>query len=181
MTPHPPGRKRVASTGWLLRNFEEALTAVVFLAMTAVGFANVVVRYLTPYSLAGAAELLPNLFVWLSLFGAAVAVKRRAHLAVTVLVERLPRAGQVLAALLVYALGATFFLAVVYQGYVLTAQDFASGVRTYALGLPRWWFSLGVPLGGAFIVLRLTQAAIEDIPRLCRPGGQHGEKGDAGA
>ena len=173
--------RRLNRLRWAAANAEEMLTAAIFLFMTAVGFANVVVRYLTPYSLAGAAELLPNLFVWLTFFGAAVAVKRRAHLAVTVIIERLPRAGQVMAAVLVYLLGALFFAAVVYQGYVLTAQDYASGVRTYALGLPRWAFSLGLPVGAAFVLLRLSEAAIRDVPEVWRRGGAtQGSEGGGG-
>lgn len=160
-----------ARVRWVAGHFEELVTAIVFLVMTAVGFANVVVRYLTDYSLGGVSELLPNLFVWLTFFGAAIAVKRKAHLAVTVLVERLPTALQVVTAVLVYLLGAIFFAAVIYQGYVLTAQDVASGVRTYALGLPRWTFSVGLPVGAAFILLRLTEAAIRDIPRIWHHGG----------
>ena len=164
-TGHP------ARLRWMAGNFEELVTAAVFAIMTAVGFTNVFVRYLTPWSLGGVSELLPNLFVWLTFFGAAIAVKRKAHLAVTVLVERLPTPLQVVAAVVVYLLGATFFGAVIYQGYILTAQDFASGVTTYALGLPRWTFSIGLPIGAAFILLRLTEAAIRDIPSIWRRGG----------
>ena len=56
-----------------LDNLEAYICAVLFLSMTAVGFANVVVRYLTSYSFAATQELLLSGFLLLTIFGAALA------------------------------------------------------------------------------------------------------------
>lgn len=48
-----------------LRHAEEHFCVVLFLLMTLLGFVNVVVRYLTNYSLAATEELLTNGFLLL--------------------------------------------------------------------------------------------------------------------
>ena len=72
---------------FIFNEAEKIICAVIFLGMTAVGFANVVVRYLTHYSLASTEELLTNGFLLLTVFGAAIAARRGEHLAVTLLVD----------------------------------------------------------------------------------------------
>ena len=60
---------------FLSREAERLICAVLFLGMTLLGFANVVVRYATNYSLASSEELLTNGFLLLTVFGAAIAVE----------------------------------------------------------------------------------------------------------
>lgn len=49
--------------------FEEGLCALIFLAMTGLGFANILVRYLSSRSLASTEELLINGFLLLTVLG----------------------------------------------------------------------------------------------------------------
>ena len=75
---------------FLLREAEKIICAALFLGMTLLGFANVVVRYGTNYSLAATEELLTNGFLILTVFGAAIAARRGEHLAVTLFYDSLP-------------------------------------------------------------------------------------------
>ncbi|MFY9428063.1 MAG: TRAP transporter small permease subunit, partial [bacterium] len=70
--------------------FQEYACAVMLLFIVALAFANVIIRYLTQGSLAFTEELIINLFVWITVFGGAIAFKRRAHLAVTALTNLFP-------------------------------------------------------------------------------------------
>ena len=36
-----------------------------------------------------------------------------------------------------------------------------SGIRSYALGLPAWWYQIGLPFGFALIIIRYLQHAAE--------------------
>ncbi|SUO93845.1 TRAP transporter small permease [Suttonella ornithocola] len=71
----------------LLRHFwqdiEAWLCILIFIGITALGFINVCVRYLTSYAFASTEELLLQGFLLLTIFGAALAARRREHLAVT--------------------------------------------------------------------------------------------------
>ena len=69
---------------------ERALAAVVLGVICLITLANVVVRYFTNYSFAATEEISVVLMVVLALLGSATAVARRRHIAITILVERLP-------------------------------------------------------------------------------------------
>jgi len=146
---------------FLLRDAEKIICAVLFLAMTALGFANVVVRYLTSYSLAATEELLTNGFLILTVFGAAVAARTGEHLAVTILYDWVPRPLQ-RAILLISGLLSLALLAMsAFFTFKLFTNQLESGVLSYALQIPAWYYSVLLPFGFALVVLRYLQHAIE--------------------
>jgi TRAP-type C4-dicarboxylate transport system permease small subunit len=146
---------------FLLREAEKLICAAIFAGMTLLGFVNVVVRYATSYSLASTEEILTNGFLLLTVFGAAVAARTGDHLAVTLLYEMVPpplrkailAAATVLSALLL-GLSAWFTLE-------LVQSQLASGVKSYALQIPAWYYSFALPIGFAFILLRHLQYSLD--------------------
>lgn len=153
----------------LLDRVEEVTCAVLLFFVSALAFANVIVRYLTSTSLAFTEELVVNLFVWITVIGAAIAFRRRAHLNVTALINCFPRRQRKVLAAFSGACGAVLFLILFVQGVGLVAQEYRSGMRTYSMALPMWWFGLAVPLGALLLLLRVVQAAVDDIRRLDGP------------
>jgi TRAP-type C4-dicarboxylate transport system permease small subunit len=144
----------------LLDQFEQIVCTALLLAMTVLGFANVVVRYGTNKSLAATEELLTGGFVLLTVFGAAIAARRGQHLAVELISDMLPaplrRAVIAIAAILsVILLGAT-----VWFSWQLVQNQLSNGMRSYALGLPLWWYSAALPFGFALVLIRFVQAAV---------------------
>lgn len=144
----------------LLDNVEKILCALIFLAMTFLGFANVVVRYLSNQSLAVTEELLVNGFLLLTIFGAAIAARRGEHLAVTVVFDLLPRRGQLA---LIWIAGALSVLLLVLSAWFsleLVFNQIGSGTVSYGLQLPAWYYSVGLPAGFMLVALRYIQHAI---------------------
>lgn len=146
---------------WLLDRFEQLVCAVLLLAMTGLGFANIVVRYTTSYSLAASEELLTAGFVLLTVFGAAIAARRGEHLAVTLVTDLLPPVLRrvavglaTLASVLLLGLSGWFC-------WQLVLNTIASGTRSYALGLPQWGYYVALPLGFALVLIRYVQAALQ--------------------
>ena len=139
------------------------ICAVLFLAMTAVGFANVVVRYGTNYSFAATEELLTHGFLLLTVFGAAIAARRGEHLAVTLVLDALPRALRT--PLFVFSAALTVLLLVLsaWFTWVVVSNQMASGVRSYGLGLPGWYYTIGAPFGFALVIVRYVQHVIEAL------------------
>lgn len=145
---------------FILRDAEKIVCAVIFLAMTGLGFANVVVRYGTNYSLAATEELLTNGFLLLTVFGAAIAARRGEHLAVTLLADALPR--RLSRAAFALALALSLFLLALsawFSWQVLTNQ-IDNGMRSYGLGLPAWYYQAAVPFGFALVLARSLQHAL---------------------
>lgn len=144
----------------LLDEAEKIICAVIFLGMTAIGFANVVVRYLTNYSLAASEELLTNGFLLLTVFGAAVAARRGEHLAVTLLVDNLPRPARQAALLIAAALSCLLLILSAWFSWQVLTNLLRSGMTSYALGLPAWYYQAAVPLGFVLILIRYVQHVI---------------------
>ncbi|MBU3029222.1 TRAP transporter small permease [Paracoccus marinaquae] len=144
----------------LLDQFERIVCALLFLAMTALGFANVVVRYGTNRSLAATEELLTGGFVLVTVFGAAIAARRGEHLAVELISDLLP-AGLRRAVIILAALLSVLLLAAsIWFSWQLVLNQMGTGMRSYALGLPLWWYSAALPFGFALVLIRYVQAAL---------------------
>ncbi|TWH00110.1 TRAP-type C4-dicarboxylate transport system permease small subunit [Mesorhizobium sp. J18] len=153
---------------FLLRDAEKIICAVIFFGMTVLGFVNVVVRYVTNYSLAASEELLTNGFLLLTIFGAAIAARTGDHLAVTIVYDLVPAfmrkvilAFAAMLAVLLLTLSAWFC-------WELIENQLSSGIRSYALDVPAWYYSAGLPFGFALIVVRYIQYALENWRELDR-------------
>lgn len=146
---------------FVLQEFEKIVCAVLFLSMTLIGFANVVVRYATHYSFAASEEVLTNGFLLLTVFGAAIAARRGEHLAVTLVQDALPRRAAQAVFILSVILSVLLLAASAWFSWVTLVNQIESGIRSYALGLPAWWYQIGLPFGFALIIIRYLQHAAE--------------------
>ncbi len=146
---------------FILRDFEKIVCVAIFAAMTALGFINVVVRYLTSYSLASSEELLTNGFLLLTIFGAAIAARSGDHLAVTLLYDLVPAPLRKAILLLATALSALLLALSAWFCWQLVTNQMSSGIRSYALQIPAWYYSVAMPFGFALILIRYLQYAQE--------------------
>ncbi|MEE2951225.1 MAG: TRAP transporter small permease [Pseudomonadota bacterium] len=152
---------------FLLDDFEKIVCAVIFIVMTVLGFANVVVRYLTSYSFASTQEVLLNGFLLMTVFGAAIAARRGEHLAVTLVSDILPAGARKVVIVFAMALSVALLALSAWYCADLLVNQYASGVTSPGLGLPAWYYSLALPFGFLLIAFRLIQSAIGDL----RQGG----------
>ena len=150
---------------WLDR-LEEGACVLLLAVMTAVALLNVVTRYLIRYSLAFTEEVVVSLFVWVTLLGASVAFREGLHLGFTWVVERMPRGVQRCAIWLSAALALLLFAALIYFGLGQIRSERQLGTTSEALAVPQWWYTAGIPLIGALILLRIVQGALRAQRRL---------------
>lgn len=143
----------------ILRDFEKIICAVLFLSMTALGFVNVVVRYGTNMSFAATEELLINGFLLLTIFGAALAARRGEHLAVTLVHDLLPRLLWVPVFLLSVLLSVGLLALSAWFSWDAMMNIKRVGMRSYALGIPAWYYQAALPFGFGLIILRYLQHA----------------------
>lgn len=146
---------------FILRDAEKIICAILFMGMTLLGFANVVVRYGTNLSLAATEELLTNGFLLLTVFGAALAARRGEHLAVTLVHDMLPRTLWVPVFLLSVALSLGLLAMSAWFSWESLTNLYGNRMRSYALGIPAWYYQAAVPFGFALIILRYLQHSIE--------------------
>jgi len=137
--------------------FEEICIVLLLAFMTCVNFINVIGRYFFNRSFSSAEELVVTSFVYVSMFGIAVAYKRGAHLGMDLLTQRVPpkaRAWMVLLSLLcsMILIGIIFFLS-----FDIIASQMRSGERTSATGLPAYYQRISIPLGCFLMTIRALQ------------------------
>lgn len=153
----------------VLRDFEKIVCAVLFLGMAALGFVNVVIRYGTNLSFAASEELLINGFLLLTVFGAALAARRGEHLAVTLVADRLPRGLWFAVFALSVALSVALLALSAWFSWQAMVNIQRVGMRSYALGIPAWYYQAALPFGFALTILRYLQRAWEEAQGRARP------------
>lgn len=168
--PAPPGARRPRGffVSRVADRLEEGACVLLLAVMTAVTFVNVITRYLIQFSLAFTEELVVSLFVWLTLLGSAVAFREGGHLAFSYLVDRSPPPVRRLAIWVGAALGVTLFGLLIWFGLGQIRSERLLGTTSEALAIPQWWYTAGIPVFGALIVLRILQGAVRADRRLRR-------------
>ncbi|MGY6548935.1 MAG: TRAP transporter small permease [Roseinatronobacter sp.] len=161
---------------WFLRDFEKIVCAVLFLGMTGLGFANVVVRYGTNRSFAASEELLLYGMLLLTVFGAAVAARKGDHLAVTLVHEMLPRALWMPVFVASVALSVALLVLSAWFSWEAMMNIRRVGMRSSGLGVPAWYYQAAIPFAFGLVILRYLQHAW-DVARAHRARGPGGRSG----
>ena len=142
-------------------NLEEMLCATLTGSMACLGFANVASRYLLHYSISFSQELVLNAFVWVTFLGAAVAFKRGSHIAVAFLVNKFSIPAQKMLILFSGIVCVGLFVLLIGCSIDQVISEFTLATTSDALGIPVYWYTLGIPLFSILIVIRIIQATIK--------------------
>jgi TRAP-type C4-dicarboxylate transport system permease small subunit len=137
---------------WIAK-LETGAIIVLVSALTAVTFAQVVTRYVLNDPLIWSEELARYLFVWVSMIGAALAIREGGHFGLDLLIRRMPALRPLLgpAVMIVTAL---FLLVLLKSGIdetVLASNQFAM-----TLPMRMQWAYLALPVGAGFMLFHLA-------------------------
>lgn len=144
----------------LLNYFEEIIVVVVLVVMSTIAFVNVLTRNFFDLSLSFTEEITVNLFVFLTFVGAAIGVRRNAHLGFTLLLDSVPFKVQRFITLFIGIITTFFFIVITYYAYDMIQFQISVDAKTPALGWPRWIFSSGIIVGTVLCIIRTIQATI---------------------
>ena len=140
-------------------HFEEVLCAILFAIMAIVAFVNVISRYLLKYSLAFTEELLISFFVWVTLLGAAIAFRAGSNLGFNFITDRLPQKIQKILLWFGALLGAFLFSFLIYFSIYQVKEEIVLKITSSGIGIPQWWYTIGVPLWSILVIIRIFQGA----------------------
>lgn len=141
-------------------HFEEFLCAAMLGTMAVIAFANVLSRYFLHYSFAFIEEIEVSAFVWITLFGASIGFRRGAHLNVSLLLKHFPKPVQKTCVIISGILGIGLFGLLIFYGIEQIKMELLFDTRSQGIGVPQWWYTLGLPLGAALVILRILQTTI---------------------
>lgn len=127
---------------------------------------QVVLRYVFRAPLMWVEEASIFLMIWMTFLGAGVALRRGAHVALTLLLQRLPAkiSRTLFVASCIIVLGFLFIVA--WQGWLLAMSV---DERSPALSVPMFWPYLIIPLGSGFMISQVVAMLLELGP--VRRGG----------
>jgi TRAP-type C4-dicarboxylate transport system permease small subunit len=129
------------------------VAGTILAAMTVLVFLTVIYRYFLLQPISWGEEMARFLFIALSLFGAALAMKDRSHFAITILTARFPASVRAWLEIAI-GLGTTMLLAIVAdKGWGLALLN--RNQESPALGVPMSIPYLAVPLGAVLMIVFL--------------------------
>lgn len=147
-------------------HFEEALMVLLMAAMSLLIGLQIFMRYVMGASLSWSEELARYFFIWTTYLGVAFAVRRDAHIRVTMLSDALPPRGQLALRLLSHVIFGAFAGYVMVQGWFMVEKTFRFGQKSASLGLPMGYVYLAPLTGFGLVILRLVQAIVLDLRRV---------------
>lgn len=136
---------------FVLVDLVEFVLVGLMLALCVDIFLGVFSRYVVGRTMPWYDEVARYLFIWMVFVGAAVAVRRRAHFGVNVLVARWSAAGQRAARVLCWGLVMAYAVFITVQG--LRIMEGVSVQTSPALGLTLSWVFLAIPVHGILTLL----------------------------
>ncbi len=134
----------------LLSTVLDTIISAFFAIILLVTILQVILRYVFNESILGGNELMEGLFIYTTSIGAAVAVRRRQHISIGYIVERLPPIMKRVSDIVVHLLIA--FLNGVMIGYAIRWIDKVGSNESPVLRLPEWLFQISVPIGCTLVI-----------------------------
>jgi tripartite ATP-independent transporter DctM subunit len=155
----PRRRSPAASLESWLGALVEIPAALLVVAEIVILFAGVVARYGLHRPLIWSDELASILFLWLAMFGAAVAFRRAEHMRMTAVVASAKPAMRAYLDLFATSAALAFLLLIAWPAYEYAYEE--SFITTPALQIPNIWRAAALPVGiclmALFALLRLAR------------------------
>ena len=144
-----------------IEKFEKFVACASVSVMAILVFVNVIARFIFNSPLAVADEMSCYLFVLMSFMGTAIAARRKAHLGLTIVTDKLSLSAARKVQVLMYLIAAVFCLLIVVFGIEMVMSQYALGQETATMQWPEWIYGLFVPVGAAFALLAFLSVAVK--------------------
>jgi len=154
------GERCAAASAYLNQRVEWLCAGILAVLVLDVGV-GIFGRYVIELPVTWTEELARYLMIWAALLAVSCGVARREHVAVTALLERLPRGGQRYLGVAIDALGFAFFAFLCYFGIGMTQQ----GATQYAtiFEMTMWLPFSAVPVASALACVQLALTGTRDF------------------
>ena len=159
---------------------EDIFAAVCMALLALITFANAVLRYATNESIAWTEEISIAVMVVMTLAAAGAAVARERHIRIDYFIERGSPTRRRWLSIISAAAVVVFFIALAVLGTRVVWDEFRFDETSPGIGVPKWWYSIWMPLLSVAIVLRaggvLVRKWKEAGREQVREGGRVGGK-----
>lgn len=125
---------------------EEWLAVIAMAAIALITFANVLVRYFTDASFGFTEEISVFLLVVLTLVGGSAAIARDRHIKIEFFVDAAPHARRRRMLQFAALCSSVFFMVLAALSVRMVWDEYRYEETTPGIGLPKWWYSIWLPL-----------------------------------
>ena len=144
-----------------IEKFEKFVACASVSVMAILVFVNVIARFVFNSPLAVADEMSCYLFILMSFMGTAIAARRKAHLGLTIVTDKLSPSAAKKVQVLMYLIAALFCLLIVIFGVEMVMSQYSLGQETATMQWPEWIYGLFVPVGAAFALIAFLSVAVK--------------------
>src|SRR5690242_5333375 len=137
----------------------EAAAAVILVAEVVILGAGVIARYVLHAPLVWSDELASILFLWLSMLGAVIALRRGEHMRMTAIVGRVSPPVRAFLDAVAIAAALVFLALIVYPAYEFAHDEMV--ITTPALEITNAWRAAALPVGSALMLLVALMRLLE--------------------
>ena len=144
-----------------IAEFENIVTSLVLVFVTAITFANVVVRKVSDSQFAWTEELVINLFVLLIMMGCARGAREGSLISLSLVFDRLKIGGKKVLVVIATVVNTAFWALLLWTGWEKVLSQMESGKHTSSLGWPEWVFTIFLPIGCIFLILHTIEYLVD--------------------
>ncbi|MCI8810012.1 MAG: TRAP transporter small permease [Oscillibacter sp.] len=142
---------------------EKIVISVLLIFVTAITFANVVVRKLTSSQFAWTEELVINLFVLLIMLGCALAAQEGSLISLSLIYDRLGKAAKKVFVTIITVASLAFWAILLWSGWEKVLSQIVTGKQTSSLRWPEWVFTIFLPIGAVFLILHSIEFFVDNV------------------
>ncbi len=143
-----------------LAKFESTAALILLVIIVFFVFLAAISRYLN-FSIVWSLDFTLLLFAWFSFFACSQAMRKKAHIGVTLLVERLPQKVQQFINIFNDILMIAFMVLMVYYSFRVSIINVKQ--KIYTMGISYSFVTMSLAIGGIFIIFSLIAQFIEHI------------------
>lgn len=148
---------------FLFDHIEEIILAPGFAIMLLINFLNVLSRYVFHTSWAFTEELCVMMFVYITFFGASVAIKRKQHLGFTLILDKVNSNIKIFIQTINTVCIIIFLVLMTYYGFLVLQNQIKYNSITPALRISTAYMGASIPLSGVFMIVRSIQVYMQDL------------------
>jgi len=156
-------RKKILVT---LDKIEDTVLIIMFMTMVGIIFFQVIMRYVFNNSLTWSEELGKFLFVWLSWLGISIGHRRREHIKITLLVDKLPYKLKQLSEALTELILIVICGITMYYGVIM--MNIQINVPYAGIKISTAWGYLSLVLGCGIFIIRSIAYFIESVKNIVK-------------
>lgn len=145
----------------IIEKIEKIVACTCVLIMALLVFANVIARYAFNSPLAFSDEMSSYLFILMSFMGTAIAARRKAHLGLSIVTDRISPGTARKLNMIMYGFSALFCLLIVIFGVQMVMSQCTLGQETATMQWQEWIYGLFVPVGAGFAFIAFTDGIIK--------------------